>query len=167
MINEAVRKRLEQPISLVRGVEPDISYYDLLIQQQQIEELEDFETIDAVELANDVKQLLCADDPKLRRWIDCKPDYVRKIKYEYDAYPIPMRGPDVGTGVHVLACFAKSWSKDWGGEIIAYTECDPSDVVASFPGRIAVISNDAWWKVTQPNVAATEDLNYLFFTLLK
>lgn len=161
--SELELRRKEQPISFIKDVEPDLSVYDLVIQQQQIEEMESFDTIDAEELAKDVIQLLGESDPKFRRYLDIKPTYVSKIKYTHDAYPVPMRG--YNDALQVLVCFAKSWSKDWGGEIIAYTECEPSDIIASHPGRISVLSNDAWWKVTHPNVAATYDLDYLFFVL--
>ena len=78
--SELELRRKEQPISFIKDVEPDLSVYDLLIQQQQIEEMESFDTIDAEELAKDVIQLLGESDPKFRRYLDIKPTYVSKIK---------------------------------------------------------------------------------------
>ena len=159
------RERLEQPISYIKGVEPEIEIFDLLIEQQQIEEMEAFATVDAEELANDVKEVLCTTVSGFGEYKNSEPEFVSKITYTHDSYPVPLRG--YTDRIQVLVCFAKVWSKDWGGEIIGYTECEPTEVIASHPGRIYVLSNDAWWKVTHPNVAATEELNYLFFTLAK
>ena len=158
-----VQLRAMQPISLVKDVEPNFEVFDLIIQQQQLEEMEAFETINAEELANDVKQLICESDPRYRKYFNVEPQLVTKMTFDYDIYPEPIPGPS--SGVQVLTCFSKSWSKDWGGEIIGYTECEPTDVVASFPGRVIIATTEAWWKVTQANVRAEEKLNYLFFTL--
>lgn len=161
--NDKVIRRERQPLCNIPGVEPEVDVYDLLVQQQQIDEMEDFDTVDADELAEDIKKVLCETDPNMRRYLDTKPEEVSKFKIEYDNYPTPMRGPN--NGVDVLVCFAKNWSKDWGGEIITFEECDPKDVIASYPGRIVVNKNEAWIKVSQPNVRAEEELKYLFFTL--
>lgn len=160
----SIELRRQQPISLVKDVEPDVRILDLVIGQQQIEEMEDWSIVDAEELANDIKQLICESDPEYRRYFNSQPLDTQKITYEYDMYPAPVQGPEVG--IHVLVCFAENWSKDWGGEFIAYEECEPSEVVASFPGRILIMTNSAWYKVSQPNVRAGADLNYLFFRLI-
>lgn len=162
MTNLKAQMRLEQPLSFIKGVEPDFEVFDLVVSQQQVEDL-DFSDVDANELAEDIKQLICESDPKYRRYMDVTPDDVAKFTVDYDNYPEPIRGP--AKGVQVAVCFAKSWSKDWGGEIIGFTECEPDDIIASFPGRIVIAKSNAWWKISQPNVRASDKLNYLFFTL--
>ena len=41
-------------------------------------------------------------------------------------------------GYVISVCFAKAWSKNWGGEYITYHDTEPEDVVASFQSRIYV-----------------------------
>ena len=159
-----IERRRMQPISFIKDVEPDVRVMDLVIGQQQIAEMEDWSDINAEELANDVKQLICESDPEYRKYFNSQPLDAQKITYEYDMYPAPIQGPELG--IHVLVCFSENWSKDWGGEVIAYEECEPSEVLASDPGRICIITNNAWYKVSQPNVRAGEQLNYLFFRLV-
>jgi len=158
-----VIERLQQPISLIKDVEPELKVFDLVIGQQQLEET-DLDNVDIEELAEDIKQELCMSDPMLRRYLSAKPQLVQLFEYTSDIYPSPLQGP--GRGVQVAVCLSKAWSKDWGGEIISFEECEPKDVVASYPGRITVVYNEAWWKISQPNIRAEEPLKYLFFALV-
>ena len=160
-MNKKLRRELA-PISFLKGVEPDLKVFDLLVEQQALEEL-DYENADADELACEIRDELCMADPLYRRYLSKQPNLSQIFTVDYDEYPVPIRGP--GAGIQVQVCLSKGWSKDWGGEIIAYEECEPSEIVASYPGRVVVSHNDAWWKVSQPNIEAKEKLIYLFFTL--
>lgn len=159
-----IKKPLKEvtPISFLKDVEPDLKIFDLLVQQQSLEEL-DIENVNAEEMACEIRNELCMSDPLYRRYLSKNPNNAQIFTVNYDEYPVPIRGP--GSGIQVQVCLSKAWSKHWGGEIIAYEECEPSEIVSSYPGRIVVAHNDAWWKVSQPNVMAEEQLIYLFFTL--
>ena len=71
----------------------------------------------------------------------------------------------IGESITVIVCFAKYWSKHWGGDVVGYERSEPVEVVASYPGRIIVSEGENWIKVGQPTVEAKTELHYLQFKL--
>jgi len=158
--------RKETPMSFNTN-EVEVTFIDNVVDQEDADHLvknldvNDYEEL--ISIADEIKNHVCNSDPKYRRYFNSKPYDVQVHNFEYDVYPEPFKGKE--NEVLVMLCMCSSWSKDWGGEVIFFEQSEPSEVLASYPGRIIVQDGETWSKVTQPNVAAVGPLKYLFFRL--
>jgi len=158
---------LETPLSLLTNEEEcTMLAFDNGVTQQEVEELV-WEEENINELAEECKIRLISHFAQYRKFFNSKPQSVEHVLYKYDEQPQPIRGVEkiIGESITVIVCFAKYWSKHWGGDVVGYERSEPVEVVASYPGRIIVSEGENWIKVGQPTVEAKTELHYLQFKL--
>jgi|TARA_Y100000389_G_scaffold93487_1_gene90173 hypothetical protein len=158
---------LETPLSLLTNEEEcTMLSFDNGVTQQEVEELV-WEEENINELAEECKIRLISHFAQYRKFFNSKPQSVEHVLYKYDEQPQPIRGVEkiIGESITVIVCFAKYWSKHWGGDVVGYERSEPVEVVASYPGRIIVSEGENWIKVGQPTVEAKTELHYLQFKL--
>lgn len=145
--------------------EPELVFYDNMVSQMDTELIDLYEKSDEeiVGICKQVLQEVCTNNPEMRRYMNADILYPTVHTYTYDDYPAPFHAP--ADGYVISVCFAKAWSKNWGGEYITYHDTEPEDVLASYPGRIYVSKGTPWNKITQPNVKAKHPLVYLQFRI--
>jgi len=167
------KKMKLSPIEKTNGLfdetkrEPDITFFDNVISQMDVDviDLHSLNDEEVIELCKNILKELCNSDMNMRKYFNSDIIYPTVHTYTYDSYPEPFHGP--ADGCVISCCFAKGWSKNWGGEYITFHDTEPEDIIASFPGRVYVSEGTPWCKITQPNINAKRDLVYLQFRVLK
>lgn len=148
--------------------EPCVWFYDNVITQNDVDIIHPYDMTpeELQELsANILTELRMANPEQFRRYTEKNIVYPMVTRYTYDTYPVPFAGP-TESGLTIAACFAKSWNKNWGGEFMTFHQTEPEDIISTYPGRVFVLEGTAWCKISQPNVNAKENLDYLFFRLV-
>lgn len=145
--------------------EPDITFFDNIISQMDVDtiDLYSMNNEEITELCESILKELCNSDENMRKYFNSDILYPTIHTYTYDSYPDPFHAPT--NGCVVSCCFAKGWSKNWGGEYITFHDTEPEDIISSFPGRVYVSVGTPWCKITQPNIRAKRDLVYLQFRI--
>lgn len=167
-MHKNTRRMLETPLSLLTNEEEcTMLSFDNGVTQQEVEDLV-WEEENINELAEECKIRLISHFPQYRKFFNSKPQSVEHVVYKYDEQPQPIRGVEkiIGESLTVIICFAKHWSKHWGGDVMGYERTEPVEVVSSYPGRIITSEGENWIKVSQPTVEANTELHYLQFKLV-
>ena len=147
------------------STQPSVTFYDRIITQMEVDEFDLYAMSDdeIYDLCEKIMKEIGASDPDMKKYIDADILQPSVHTYTYDSYPEPFHAPKDGYVISV--CWAKGWSKNWGGEFITYHETEPEDVLSSYPGRVYISKGTPWCKITQPNIDAKQPLVYLQFRI--
>ena len=147
--------------------EPELIFFDNVITQMEVEsiDIKNSKPEELEQTCKDICKELASADPDFRWLINADIIFPMIINLKSDEYNAPFSAPKNGYVISV--CWAKSWSKVWGGEYITYHDTEPEDVLASFPGRVYISKGTAFSKFASPNVKAKQELMYLQFRVLK
>lgn len=145
--------------------EPIVTFYDNMVTQMDIDNLDLYEMSDEeiIKVCKQILEEVCTSNAEMRRYMNSEILYPLVHTYTYDDYPTPFHAPEDGYVINV--CWAKGWSKNWGGEYISFHDTEPEDIIASYPGRIYVSKGTPWCKITQPNIKAKRPLVFLQFRI--